>query len=245
MPQTPLSDLAEALLAAATRAGAEAADALAVSGTALSIDIRQGRLEQAERAEGTEVGLRVFVGQRQACVSASAFDPATLAALAERAVAMAREAPEDASAGLADPAELTDRRDATGLDLAEDGPEPGAPALEDAARALEAAALSRASITQAEASASYSRRSLHIAQSNGFSGGYGRTGHSRSVTAFCGSGTGMERDYAGESRAHAADLPGLAGIGSLPPTAHWSVWARSSRPPAPFRCFMTNGSPPR
>ena len=66
-----LSDLTEALLAAASRAGAESADALAVSGSSLTVDLRQGRLEQAERSEGTEIGLRVLIGRRQACVSAS------------------------------------------------------------------------------------------------------------------------------------------------------------------------------
>ena len=97
-----LNHLTQALLAAAKTAGADAADALAVSGQSLSIDIRQGQLEQAERAEGVEVGLRVMIGQRQACVSASDISPATLARLAERAVAMAREAPADETVGLAD-----------------------------------------------------------------------------------------------------------------------------------------------
>ncbi|MGB4827975.1 MAG: DNA gyrase modulator, partial [Paracoccaceae bacterium] len=100
-----LSDLTEALLAAASRAGAESADALAVSGSSLTVDLRQGRLEQAERSEGTEIGLRVLIGRRQACVSASDTSSATLKALAERAVAMAREAPEDPNAGLADPSQ--------------------------------------------------------------------------------------------------------------------------------------------
>ncbi|MFE3838012.1 TldD/PmbA family protein [Pseudogemmobacter sonorensis] len=213
MSAPSLSDLAQALREAALRAGAEAADALAVRGTSLSIDIRQGALEQAERAEGTEVGLRVLIGRRQACVSASDTAPATLAALAERAVAMAREAPEDATAGLAAPGDLARDWDLAALDLADAAPEPDAAALEAEARALEGAALGRSGVTQAEASAAYSRRAMHIAQSNGFEGGYARTSHSRSVVAFCGSGTGMERDYAGESRAHLGDLPGAEGIG--------------------------------
>ncbi|MBE2276031.1 MAG: TldD/PmbA family protein [Rhodobacteraceae bacterium] len=214
MSQPPLPDLAEALISAALKAGAEAADALAVTGTSLSIDIRQGQLEQAERAEGTEVGLRVLIGRRQACVSASDTSPATLAVLAERAVAMAREAPEDPTAGLADPADLATDRDAGGLELEDPARDPGAAALEEAARELEAAALQAKGITQAEASAAFSRRSIAIAQSNGFSGGYGRTGHSRSVTAFCGEGTGMQRDFAGESRLFATDLPDNAEIGA-------------------------------
>lgn len=209
-----LPDLAQSLLDAARRAGAEAADSMAVGGTSLTIDIRQGRLETAERAEGTEVGLRVLVGRRQACVSASDTAPATLAALAERAVAMAREAPEDPTAGLAEAGQLTQGRDAAALDLEDGGEDPGASLLEAEARALEAAAMAPG-IVQAEASASFARRAVFIAQSNGFSGGYGRTSHSRSVTAFCGSGTAMERDWAGEGRVHAADLPGAEGIGRL------------------------------
>ena len=95
---TDLAPLTQALLDAAMKAGAESADALAVEGMSLAIDIRQGKLEQAERAEGTEIGLRVLIGTRQACVSASDISDRTIAALAERAVAMAREAPEDPTA---------------------------------------------------------------------------------------------------------------------------------------------------
>lgn len=215
MSAPDLAELTHDLLKAARAAGAEQADALAVRGTALSVDIRQGQLEQAERAEGTDIGLRVLIGQRQACVSASDISAATIAALAERAVAMAREAPEDAAIGLADPGDLAVLRDSAWLELEDGGADPDAAALELAARGLEAAALEAEGITQAEASATFSRRALHLAQSNGFAGGYGRSGHSRSVVAFCGSGTAMERDYAGEARPWAEDLPEGAAIGRL------------------------------
>ncbi len=98
-----LDNLADRLLQAARAAGAEAADALIVRGTQVSVDVRQGRLEEAQRAEGIDLGLRVLIGRRQAVVSSSDAKDATLAAMAERAVAMAREAPEDPSVGLADP----------------------------------------------------------------------------------------------------------------------------------------------
>lgn len=210
-----LSDLTQALLEAARKAGAESADALAVSGTAVSIEIRRRALEQAERSEGVEIGLRVLMGGRQACVSASDTSAATIAALAERAVAMAREAPVDPHAGLAEAGELAQDWDLAALDLADPSAEPGAAALEAQARAVEAAALETAGITQVEAAASYSRRQLHLAASNGFSGGYGRTSHSLSAVAFTGQGTAMQRDYAGESRIHVADMPGAEGIGRL------------------------------
>ena len=210
-----LSDLAERLMQAALTAGADAADALAVEGTALSVSLRQGKLDQAERAEGTEIGLRVIIGRAQACVSASDVSEATLKALAERAVAMAREAPEDPTVGLAAEQDLTRSWDVAALELAEDAADPSASDLEQAARQLEAAALGVNGVNQTEASASYSRRHMHIAQSNGFSGGYGRTGHSRAISAFCGTGTGMERDYAGEGRSHLEDMPDLDAIGRL------------------------------
>ena len=210
-----LESLTEALLTAAKRAGADAADALAVEGTSLSIDIRAGKLEQAERSEGIELGLRVLIGRRQACVSVSDISDATIAAVAERAVAMAREAPEDPCAGLADAAQLAQSWDVAALELSDDSAEPGAAALEADARQAEAAAMSRLGITQVEASAGYSRRRLHIAASNGFAGGYGRTSRSFSAVAFTGEGTGMERDWAAEGRVFQADLPAPDAVGHL------------------------------
>ena len=210
-----LTQLTAALLDAARKAGAEAADAIAVSAQSQSIDIRQGKLEQAERSEGVEIGLRVLMGGRQACVSASDISPATLARLAERAVAMAREAPADPTVGLALADQLAQAWDLTALDLVDDGAEPAASALEAQARRAEAAALAAPGITQVEASAGWSGREMHLAASNGFSGSYARSSHSVSAVAFTGSGTGMERDWAAEGRIHAADMPAPEEIGAL------------------------------
>ena len=216
MSATRLADLTEALLAAATKAGAGAADAIAVDGTSVSVDVRQGRLEQAERAEGVEIGLRVLIGGRQACVSASDISARTIADMAERAVAMAREAPEDPWIGLADPEQLCQRRDASGLELEDPAEDPAASALETDAREAEAAALSVAGVAQVQsASASFSRRRIHIAATNGFSGGYGRSSRAISAVAISGEGLSMERDWAAESRIFQSDLPDAAAVGRL------------------------------
>ncbi len=212
---TDLAGLTEALIAAARRAGAPEADAIAVGGTSVSIDIRAGRLETAERAEGTEIGLRVLIGGRQACVSASDTSSSTIQRLAERAVAMAREAPIDPHVGLADAGQIARDWNLAALELEDPADEPGAAALEAAARVVEAAALENPDIRQVEASASYSRRAMHLAASNGFAGGYGRTSHSLSAVAFTGEGTAMERDWAAEGRIFAADMPDAAAIGRL------------------------------
>lgn len=230
MPQD-LARLTEAVLAHARRAGAESADAVAVEGTSLSIDVRAGALEQAERAEGIDLGLRVIIGRRQACVSVSETSESTLAEIAERAVAMAREAPEDPGVGLADPGDLATDTDLTRLDLADPGPEPSAAELETAAREAEAAALSHAGITMVEsASASYGARRIHLATSGGFSAGYARTDSSLFCVAITGEGTGMERDWFGEGRVYRGDLPSPEEVGRI---AAERTLARSgaSKPP--------------
>ncbi|WP_415182832.1 TldD/PmbA family protein [Phaeovulum sp.] len=214
--QDRLSTLTASLLKAAADAGASAADAMAVEGRSVSIDVREGRLEQAERSEGVEIGLRVLIGGRQACVSASDISTRTITDMAERAVAMAREAPEDPFAGLADPAQLARAWDIAALELVDPTEEPPAAALEQDARSAEAAALAVGGISQVQsASASYGRRSVHIAASNGFVGGYARSSRSTSAVAIAGEGLGMERDWAAESRTFQADLPEAAGIGTL------------------------------
>lgn len=211
-----LPSLADAALKAAKTAGADAADVLCAAGTSVSIDVRSGALEQAERAEGIDIGLRVLIGKRQASVSISNAAPQALAEMAERAVAMAREAPEDPTVGLADPDQLSARRNADGLDMHDAGPEPDPAALEEAARRAEAEALSHSGISQVEsASASYSSRRVHLAATNGFSGGYARTDQALYCVAITGEGTAMERDYYGESRIYGADLPSPEEIGRI------------------------------
>lgn len=232
-----LERLTAQLLDAATAAGADAADAIAVAGDSLSIEVRAGALEQAERAEGVDLGLRVLIGQRQACVSSSDTRPETIAAMAERAVAMAREAPEDPWCGLADPGALARSWDVAALDLVDPEPLPSAAELEAAAREAEAAALAVPGVTRMDgAGASWSSGRFHLAATNGFSGGYGRTGHGIQAVAISGEGTAMERDAAWDGRVRRADLDDPAAIGRLageravamrgasrPPTGAWPV----------------------
>lgn len=211
-----LSELTEALLTAAKNAGADAADALATEGQSLSIDVRQGALEQAERAEGIEIGLRVLVGQKQACVAASDISADTIAEVAARAVAMAEIAPEDPHIGLADPSEITQDWQIDELDLVDRSADPLPAELQAVAAEAEAVALNTPGITQSEsAAASFSRTRMHLAATNGFSGGYERTSHGLFCVAITGEGTDMERDYAGEGRIYRSDLPTPEEIGAL------------------------------
>lgn len=211
-----LSSLTAQMIDLAQKAGANAVDAIAVDGTSVSIDVRAGALEHAERSEGVDVGLRVFVGQRQACVSSSDAKPDTLLQMAERAVAMAREAPEDPHAGLANPSQLATDRDGADLQMFDPSQEPDPAALQDDAARAEAAALENKDISQVQsASAGYGRRRVHMTASNGFSGGYTRSERSLSCVAISGTGNTMERDYDYDSRIFQADLRDAAEIGHI------------------------------
>ncbi len=206
MTQTA-QDLCNALLTAAKTAGADAADAMLVRGTSVSVDARAGALEQAERAEASDVGLRVFLGKRAAIVSSGDTRPAMLTAMAERAVAMAREAPEDPYAGLAEPDQIATGWNTGELELVDPADEPAPDALQRDALAAEAAAMAVDGVTQVQsANASYGQHDVFLAASNGFAGGYARTSRSISCVAIAGTGTGMERDYDGDSRSFQCDL---------------------------------------
>lgn len=218
MPPSPL-DLTQALLQAAKTAGADSADAIALSGTSLSIDVRSGKLEQAERAEGRDIGLRVFVGHRSAIVSASDTRPETMQTMAARAVAMAKEAPEDPHSGIADPSQLAKGWDIEALELHDPSAEPAPEALQDDAKRAEAAAQAHEGISQVQsASAGYSATEVALAASNGFSGSYRRTSRSVSCVAIAGSGLSMERDYDGDGRVFQSELRSPEDIGNTAAT---------------------------
>jgi PmbA protein len=209
-----LADLTTRLIDAARKAGADAADTMARDGASTSIGVREGKLEEAERSEGAEVGLRVIVGRRQACVSSSDLRDAALTEMAARAVAMAREAPDDPYIGLAEADALSDLRDAADLELHDPAAPPSPDELMQDALAAEAAARTVEGVTQVQsAGASYGASRVWLAASNGFSGGYERTHRQTYCTAIAGTGTGMERDSDGDMRLFQADLRSPEDIG--------------------------------
>ena len=213
---TDLAQLTADLLERALSKGADAADAVVSQGTSLSIEVREGALEHAERAEGIEIGIRALVGQRQACVSANDVRPETLDEIAERAVQMARIAPEDPHIGLADAGQIATTWDIETLDLVDAGSDPAPADLEDAARSAESAALAVEGISKVQSAGAYmSKSAIHLAATNGFSGGYLRTGHGISAVAITGEGTDMERDYFGETRVYRADVPDPETVGRI------------------------------
>src|SRR5258706_11799110 len=159
---------------------------------ALSVEVRDGTVEASEPSEGDNMGLRAFVGRRQAVVSTNDLT-GNLDELAERAVAMARVAPEDKFAGLAESDRLA--KQIPDLDLLD--PElPSVTQLETMARAAEAAALAVKGVSKSGgASASAGIGGMVLVTSGGFKGASPRSRHGGSLQAIAAEGTPLEHGY--------------------------------------------------
>ena len=204
-------ELAQKLIDLTLAAGADAADTIVSDSASLSLSCRLGTLEDCERAESRDVGLRAMIGQQQAFVSGSAIDETALQQLAARAVDMARATPEDRYCGFAPKALLA--TDIPALDIA-DPKEPSADELLHMAKACEDAARSLEGITNSEgAGAGWGRATTALATSDGFAGAYTSTSFSVSCAVIGGEGEAMERDYASHSARHLSDLDAPEEVG--------------------------------
>jgi PmbA protein len=210
-----LAPTLESLLHYAKIAGAESCDAVATHGRSLSVAVREGALEDVDNSEGRDIGLRVIIDGRQACVSSSDMSNASLKMLAERAVAMAKLAPQDPYCGLAEPSSLSKPDSGDNLELCD----PTTKTPEDLkARALdvEAAALSVAGVSQAEgANASWATSAIYFATSDGFQSGWESSRHGLSVSAIAERNGAMERDYDYDGTRWIEDLKSPEDIGRM------------------------------
>ena len=206
-----LTDSAAQLLDLAMKAGAEQASAAAAWNDGIEASARDGVVEEVGRSESLDLGIRVIIGEKQACVSASSDKPDVLRELAERAVAMARETPDDPYCGLPDAAALA--RDLPECDLF-DPTETDADTLREMALTADQAARDVKGIAKTDGSgANWSRRRAALVTSNGFSAERQGSFWSASCTAIAGEGLGMERDYAWTSARFREDLRDIAEIG--------------------------------
>jgi PmbA protein len=204
-------DRLQSLIGKAEALGADAADAVFVRSASLSLSQRLGNPEDLMRSEDNDLGLRVFVGKRQAVVSSSDMSDSALDELAERAVAMARNVPEDAFCGLADPDQLaTELADIDDFDPAE----PSADDLIALAARTEDAARAVPGVTNSEgASASWGSSEIALVTSTGFAQTRKSSRHSIGVSVLAGTGTAMERDYDYDTKVYGSDLADAESIG--------------------------------
>lgn len=210
-PQAAL-DRATSLVEQAKKAGADAADAVYACDASTEVQVRLGALEDVVRSEGEDIGLRVFIGQRSATISSSSMNPDVLAKLVDRALDMAREAPEDQYAGLA-PAGLLSKGPFPDLE-SDDGQDPDPQSLREAALACEDAARAVQGVTNSEgAGASAGRSIFALATSHGFAGVSHSSGYGLSASVIAGEGDHKERDYDWRSARHYADLDSAESIG--------------------------------
>jgi len=212
MDSTKAQSLLDDVLTRARAAGAEAADAVLYHAVSSSVSWRMGALEDVERSEGTDLGLRILVGKRQAIVSTTDVSRTGLGALIERCAAMAKAAPEDPYVGLA-PADRLAKAPFADLDLG-DYLEPTTEEMRLRAKVCEEAALAVTGVTNSSgAGASYGEGRKWFATSHGFFGEAGGSSHSVSVSVIASDANGMERDYDYDSKTHYADMRSPAAIG--------------------------------
>ena len=205
-------DLLSNILKAAKSAGATAADAVFVGGESVSVSVLRGEVEDITRSEDAEIGLRAFVGDRNASVALSSFSAAAMTEAAKRAVAMAKAASADDYAGLASPDLLATDLTAS-LDL-DDGRQFDLERVEREALRCEAATLAVDGVTQpAGAGAQAGRSSFAFATSTGFSGARTGSTYGHYAAVIAGEGGAMQRDYAQSSARHLADLEDAETVG--------------------------------
>ncbi len=194
LSSSAIQSLLQETLESSLKRGADEADVLYVQGTSLSLSCRNQTIEELERSEGVDLGLRVFKGKRQAIVSTSNLSKESLTGLVDRALAMANLVPEDPFCGLASKEDLAQTYgNYESSDPLEDTEE----TLVSEALACERAALAVKGVSKSEGvEASWGKSLVTLATSTNFYGSYEDSSRSLSAAMIAEKNGKMERDYA-------------------------------------------------
>lgn len=103
---SPYAALAKKLVQRALKKGAAEAEAFLEVGRQADVRVRDGEIEDLTQATSKGVGLRVFVKQRLGFAWTSDFDPSTLDAFVDRAIALAEASAPNPLNGLPNEADL-------------------------------------------------------------------------------------------------------------------------------------------
>ncbi|MGK0266494.1 MAG: PmbA protein [Maricaulis sp.] len=207
-----LQEIAADLIARALRAGADAAETSVSESRTTELSVRDGALEDIERSESLDAGVRVFVGARQAGVAFSDLSEHGRSLTIERAVAMARLSPEDPFSALAEaerlchtPAEIAmfDETRWSPEEL-----EARSIEVEQAARAIEGVSKTDSAF------ASFGQGAAAYATSTGFNQGWRKSMFSYGASVIAEKNGAMERDYAATAGRRPGDLRTTLDIGT-------------------------------
>ena len=183
-----------AVLDAARKGGATAADAGVSVSRALTVNVRNAEVESVEFQRDRDLSLTVHVGQRSGSASTSDFSDAGLASTVDAALAIARASGEDPYSGLAD-AELM-ATEFPDLDLFHPWDIAPEQAIEIASECEAAARAVDARITRSEGAGVDTRESVQIyGNTHGFIGERRGTSHQMSCSVIAEADGMMQRDY--------------------------------------------------
>lgn len=207
-----LKEAAAFLLEQAKINGADQAESFAAESLAISAQCRLHKTEALEYAQTSGVDLRVFCGKKQAIVSSSVLEKNTLSELAERAVQMAKNVPDDPYCGLAD--SDMQAKEFMDLDLYDPMQQTTETLLELALK-TEESAMAVPGVTNSDgAGASTETTEIFMASTTGFSRTYKRSSSSFSVSVIAEDKDGnKETDYDFSSAVYFSDLDSPEVIG--------------------------------
>ena len=173
----PLQAQVEQIIAEAKQQGASACEVAVSVEQGLSTSVRQGEVETVEFNRDQGFGITLYVGQRKGSASTSASGDAAIRETVAAALAIAKHASEDESAGLADAALMA--RELVDLDLYHAWSITPEQAIEQALHCEAAAFAADKRIKNADGTTLNTHQGCRVyGNSHGFVGGYASTRHS-------------------------------------------------------------------
>ena len=201
--------LAEEIIELTLSKGADSSDIVVAKNLSKNIGCRLGKIEEIEQSETRVLGLRTFIGNRNAIISTNDFSQNSINESIDRVISMTKLAPEDPLSKLASKTIET----IPNLDLF-DTYDLNSDELKDLALETENSALKVKGVTNSNgASSSQSKTSFHLSTSNGFSGGYKKSNFSISCSAIAGNELSMQTDYDYDSKVFFKDLKDTSLVG--------------------------------
>ena len=201
--------LAEEIIEKASSKGVDFSDLVIIRNVSKNIGCRLGKVEEIEQSETQILGLRTFIGKKNAITSTNNFNKESINETIDRVIEMTKLTPDDPLPGLAN--QTTTK--IPELDLY-DSKDLSADELKKLALDIESISLGVEGINNSNgSSASQTKTSVYLATSEGFSNGYNKSNFSASCSVIAGNGSNMQTDYDFDSKVFFSDLRNSSDIG--------------------------------